>query len=246
MEGLTVTTDMPRRRPSKNTSLTPSSAWSAVSKPFQSKPKLSAGVMSSWVEKQNEEAFAQHKRIFYVPGLTSMARSSEASYAKLPSSGKWDFKGIPVLTVNTDMPPTGSELDLRTELDFWETVVPDKSRRPTEAETPALLEQPEILFDANDQPNEEEKEGEQEKSSEDGLTRTNEPGTISLRPLSATGANGSAGTDCSVPERLMVFQPQTAPNLHLSRTQSGRILLSRAWCCCGLRPGKPSQVLEKL
>ena len=233
MEGLTITTDLPPRRPSKTTSLTPASAWSAVSKPFQSKPKLSAGVMSSWVDKQNEEAFAQHKRIFYVPGLTSMAKTSEASYTQLPSSGKWSFKGIPVLTVNTDMPSTRSELDLRTELDFWETVVPDKSQRPKEAETPAISEQPEVLFDANDEPKE-------EQGSDDGLTHTDELRTVSPRSLSPTEVDRSAEMGSTEAERQMVFQPQVTPNPHLPRTQSGRVLLSKAWTCCGLRSGRAS------
>lgn len=233
MEGLTIRTDLPPRRLSKTTSLTPASAWSAVSKPFQSKPKLSTGVMSSWADKQNEAPFAQNKRIFYVPGLTSMAKTTEASYTQLPSSGKWSFKGIPVLTVNTDMPSTRSELDLRTELDFWETVVPDKSKRPKEAETPATLEQPEVLFDADDEPN-----GEQ--GSDDGLAHTDELQTISPRCLSPSEIEKSAGIESSETERQMVFQPQVTPNPHLPRTQSGRVLLSKAWTCCGLRSGRAS------
>ena len=239
MEGLTIRTDLPRR-PSKTTSLTPSSAWSAVSKAFPSKPKLFAGVMSSWVEKQNEEAFAQHKRIFYVPGLTSIAKSSEAVYTQLPSRGEWEFKGIPVLTVNTDMPPSGSELDLRTEMDFWETVVPDKSQRPKEAETPAIPEQPDVLFDANDEPKEDEEEG-----SDYGLTHINELHTVSPRPLSPFGAQKAAEMNQGMPQRQMVFQPQTTLNPHLLRTQSGRVLLSRAWTCCGLRSMKASEEEEK-
>jgi hypothetical protein len=240
MEGLTIRTDLPRR-PTKTSALTPSSAWSAVSKPFQSKPKLSAGVMSSWVEKQNEEAFAQHKRIFYVPGLTSMAKSSEAVYTQLPSSGKWKFKGIPVLTVDTVMPLTASELDLRTEMDFWETVVPDKSQRPKEAETPAVPERPDVIFDANDEPKEENEEG-----SDDGLTHTNELDTVSPRPLSPVMAPIASPTNHGVTGRQMVFQPQTTLNPRLSRTQSGRILLARAWTCCGLRPIRASEEEDKM
>jgi hypothetical protein len=127
MEGLTISTDLPQRRPSKTSTLTPSSAGSAVARPFQSRPKLSAGVMSCWVDKQNEVALAQNRKIFYAPGLTSMAKMQGVAYTELPSSDKWEFKEIPVLTVNTRMPFTGSELDLRTEMDFWDTVVPDKS-----------------------------------------------------------------------------------------------------------------------
>jgi hypothetical protein len=239
MEGLTIRTDLPQR-PSKTTSLTPSSAWSAMSKPFQNKPKLFVGVMSSWVEKQNEEALAQHKRIFYVPGSTSIAKSSEAVYTQLSSRGKWEFKGIPVLTVKTDMPPTGSELDLRTEMDFWETVVPDKSQGPKGAETPVVPEQPDVLFDANDEPKEDEEEG-----SESGFTHTNELHTVSIRPLSPIRAEEAAEMNHSMPQRQMVFQPQTTLNPHLSRTDSGRVLLSRAWTCCGLRSMKASQEEEK-
>lgn len=217
MEELMIRIELPWR-PSKNVSLTPSSAWIAVSKPFQSRPNLSAGVMSCWVEQQNGEVFSQHKRIFYVPGLTSRASSSEAKYTQLPNSGKWKFKGIPVLTVNTDMPPTVSELDLRTEMDFWETVVPDKSARPRETETPAAPEQPDVLFDANEEPKQEDEEG-----LDDGRTHTNEPDTVSPRPLSPAAAHPAGGINHSVTERQTVFQPQTTLNPHLSRAQFNAI-----------------------
>ena len=234
MKGLTIATDLPQRRPSKTSALTPSSAWSVVSRPFHSRPKLSAGVMSSWVDKQNEAAVAQNRKIFYVPGLTSMAKTQGVAYTKLSSNGKWEFTEIPVLTVNTRMPVTGSELDLRIEMDFWDTVVPDKSPRPKEAETPAVAEQPEVLFDANDDVKDEE-------DSDDGLTHTNKLQAISPRPLSPAGADHIAGNTRSTVEDRMVFQPQLTTNPHLSRTQSGRVLLSRAWSCCGIRCQKASE-----
>jgi hypothetical protein len=234
MEGLTVATDLPQRRPSKTSALTPSSAWSAVSRPFQSRPKLSTGVMSRWVDKENEAALAQNRKIFYVPGLTSMAKTQGLAYTKLSSSDKWEFKGIPILTVNTRMPFTGSELDLRTEIDFWDTVVPDKSPRPEVAETPAVAEQREVLFDAN-------YDVKDEEDSDDGLTHTNELQAISPRPLSPAGADHNAGNTGSTVEDRMVFQPQLITNPHLSRTQPGRVLLSRACSCCGIGCQKASE-----
>jgi hypothetical protein len=150
--------------------------------------------MSCWVDKQNEVALAQNRKIFYAPGLTSMAKMQGVAYTELPSSDKWEFNGIPVLSVNTRIPFTGSELDLRTEMDFWDTVVPDKLPRPKEAETPAVAEQPEVLFDANDDAKEE------EESSNDGLTHKHELKTISPRPLSPAGANHIAGNTRSTVE----------------------------------------------
>ena len=236
MERLTVKTDLPQRRPSKNTSLSPSSAWSAVSKPFQSKPKLSSGVMSSWIDKQNEDAFAQNKRIFYVPGLSSTAKSTEATYTRMPTTNKWEFKGIPVVTVDTHMPPTGSELDLRTEMDFWETVVPDKSPQPKEGETPVVAEDSEVLFDAND-----EHKDVDDECADDAPTCLDELQIVSPRPLSPVQADDRAEPRCGQFESRMLFQPQLTPNPHISRTQSGRILISKAWSCCGIRPAKASE-----
>ena len=168
-----------------------------------------------------------------------MAKSSKASYARLPSTEKWEFTGIPVLPVNTHMPPTGPELELRTEMDFWETAVHDKSPRPMDGGTHVAAEQREVLFDANDDA------WDAEEGAGNGLTQTKEPQAVSPRRFSPVGADHTAEASCDKLESRIWFQPQSTPDSYISRTQSGRILLSRAWPCCGIRSTQANEASEK-
>lgn len=148
-----------------------------------------------------------------------MAGAEGPAYTKLPSSDKWEFKGISVLTVKTHIPSTTSEVDLRTEMDFWDTCVPDKSPKAKTADTPAVAEQPEVLFDANDD------HPKDDEGSDDGLTHTDELQTLTSRPMSPISADHVAGD---------------------SRTQSGRVLLSRACSRRAIRSPEASAKTEDL